>query len=228
MAKVIGDAVYLELSRRGPHEQKRFALIDQDDYERLAKTKWFACRSGKSLYATATSIRHLAKHHLQMHRYVLRAEPGQMVDHISGDTLDNRKQNLRIVTPTENARNSRRQTFPGKTSVFKGVSWSERDGRWHAQITDQGQNISLGLFDDAQNAARAYDAAALERFGEYARTNEMMRLFDGEMYIPDCSRAVEFDGLKEMPKRSIPTARTHQQRLDEKLRAEIASFQARR
>jgi hypothetical protein len=189
--KQIGDAVFVRLSQK--KAQRRYcSLVDADDFERVVKSKWYPARQGHNYYATATSLKYLPRHHARLHAFVLKVEPGQIVDHISGDTLDNRKQNLRIVTAAENARNARRQTFPGKLSRFKGVTWSHHLGRWVASITFEGRTQYLGVFNDEADAARAYDVAALENFGEHARTNEMMRLYDQpDPFVPDCGRGAK-------------------------------------
>lgn len=192
--KIIGDAAFVPLTRRKPHLPRRYALVDLEDYERITRSKWYAAQGGKNQYAHATSIKFLAKHHELMHAYILRAKPGERVDHISGDTLDNRKQNLRIIQPTGNAQNARRQTFPGKTSRFKGVCWDKREERWLASIRANGERFDLGHFDDEESAALAYDAAAAEKHGEFARTNADMRLYEQEdPFVPDCSWADVFD-----------------------------------
>lgn len=92
------------------------------------------------------------------------------VDHIDGNTFNNQKNNLRIATATQNAQNRKR--FKNNNSIFKGVS---RPGRreigWRARITINKNTITLGRFDDEISAARAYDEAARQHFGEFARLN---------------------------------------------------------
>lgn len=194
--KVLGDAVFLPLATTKKYRYRRYTLIDQEDYERIERaSEWIFAPSGLCKYARASSNRYLPNHHMRLHAFVLKAKHGEIVDHISGDGLDNRKQNLRICTPAENARNARRQTFYGKTSRFKGVSWSKYDGCWVACITLNGAQIYLGRYDEEDEAARSYDKAALEKFGEFARTNETMKLFEmPDPFVPDCSKAEEFDG----------------------------------
>lgn len=229
MVKILGDAAYVRLSRRASHEKWLHTLVDLDDFERVSASKWGAARSGKSLYATATSLARLPKHHARLHHFILRTTPGQIVDHINGDTLDNRKQNLRICTAAENAKNARRQTFVGKTSRFKGVCWSKYDGKWLARITSDGATKDLGLFDIEIDAALAYDAAAERLHGDFARINAVMKLFDGrDPFVPDCSGAVEYDsknvGLNHLRSKRALSPRNYQQRLDDRLRSEIAEY----
>lgn len=179
----IGDAVFVRLSHvagRRPY----YTLVDCDDFDRIIRSFW--CLNNG--YAVATSLKALAKHHKALHAYVIRSKPGEMVDHINGDRLDNRRQNLRIVSHAENAQNSRRPNIPGKSSRFKGVCWDRKAGIWLATITANGVTSHLGKFDAEHDAARIYDRAALKLHGEHARTNEMMRLFDmPDPFVQDCS-----------------------------------------
>ena len=101
-----------------------------------------------------------------MHRLVMGCRPREEVDHRNGDGLNNRRHNLRSTTHSLNQANRRRVT--GK-SGFKGVF--QRSGKWRAYITVAGRFISLGSFITAEEAARAYDVAAREHFGEFACTN---------------------------------------------------------
>jgi hypothetical protein len=102
-----------------------------------------------------------------LHRIILDAPKGTDVDHINGNGLDNRRCNLRLATRSQNHAN--RFKKPGTTSRFKGVRF-ERN-RWHAQIRVQYKKTYLGSFRDEIDAALAYNAAALEAFGEFARIN---------------------------------------------------------
>lgn len=110
---------------------------------------------------------------LSMHRLVVGAEPGQQVDHVNRDGLDNRRANLRLATNGQNRANSRSASASGYKGVYrvpnKGVY--RTTDKWRAQIRAGGRIIHLGYFGDAETAARAYDAAAREYFGEFARGN---------------------------------------------------------
>lgn len=113
-----------------------------------------------------------------MHRVLLAAGPGQEVDHINGDRLDNRRANLRLCSRVENARNrqptrrARRSGVPH--SEFKGVRWDpsgKRVARWRASIRFDGRQQTLGRFVSEVDAAKAYDAAAAKAYGAFARLN---------------------------------------------------------
>lgn len=108
-----------------------------------------------------------------LHRVLLSARHGQMVDHENGDTLDNRRGNIRLATATQNGRNKVVQR--NNSSGFKGVS---RVGeRWHAYVCVGRKQTHLGIFDTREAAAVAYNVAAARLFGEFARLNDV---FSGE------------------------------------------------
>jgi hypothetical protein len=104
-----------------------------------------------------------------LHRLLLGAAPGEICDHINGDTLDNRLRNLRICTNAENLRNTQRRAPHG--SKFKGVTRIKGTDKWRAQIMKDGKKFNLGCFLSEEFAAKVYDAAARELFGEFARCN---------------------------------------------------------
>jgi hypothetical protein len=97
------------------------------------------------------------------------AWPVEMLDHIDGNTSNNRLSNLRGATYAENNRNVR--SADGSTSEYLGVFWSKSESRWVAAIKPQRRKITLGRFKDECDAARAYDAAARVHFGTFARLN---------------------------------------------------------
>lgn len=105
------------------------------------------------------------------HREVMNCPKGMYVDHINGDTLDNRRENLRICTMRGNARNM--SSHKDSTCEFKGVSWDSSRNRWVAQIWDGKRQRHLGRHRDKLSAARRYDSAAKEVFGEYAKLNNI-------------------------------------------------------
>jgi hypothetical protein len=106
-----------------------------------------------------------------MHREIMGAAEGQVVDHINHDGLDNRRCNLRVCSHAENVRNQRGQR--GRSSGYKGVSRDRRLGKWRAQIWHNGKHTYLGLFESEAAAARAYNAKARDLFGAFAYLNEV-------------------------------------------------------
>lgn len=146
-----------------PLSRGLLALVDDADYERvIAAGPWSARPSGQTVYAQ----RRHGRTTQQMHAF-LTGWPN--VDHHNGDGLDNQRTNLRETTHAQNMANKR--LYKNSTTGFKGVTQRKRDGRYQAQIQAGGHHRHLGYHDTAEAAARAYDAAACELFGEFARLN---------------------------------------------------------
>lgn len=101
------------------------------------------------------------------------ATKGEIVDHCNHDTLNNRRENLRLCTVAQNTANQRKSIR--NTSGFKGVSWDRQNRQWEAKVCINGHRIFLGRFADLIEAARAYDAGAIKYFGEFAYTNFPMK-----------------------------------------------------
>jgi hypothetical protein len=98
--------------------------------------------------------------------------PPHEIDHINGDRSDNRIANLRPATHRENCKNMSRMTGQRlNTSGLKGVFWDKRRKRWRASITADSRTHFVGRFDTREEAARAYDAAAIQRHGQFAKLN---------------------------------------------------------
>lgn len=143
------------------------ALVDDADLPLvLSFGSWSAMPRNRTYYARRTVRREGGGSSQYMHRVLV---DWPRVDHINGDGLDNRRCNLRPATHADNMRNARLRV--DNSSGFKGVTASKRAGRWAAAIHVNGRRLHLGSFEDAQDAARAYDAAALTYFGEFARLN---------------------------------------------------------
>ena len=96
---------------------------------------------------------------------------GLFVDHINHNGLDNRKDNLRFVTRTQNGQN--RRPNRNSTSAYKGVTWFKPTNKWCARIKDKNKRIFLGHFTCEHEAALAYNKKAKELFGEYVLLNEV-------------------------------------------------------
>lgn len=135
--------------------------IDPQDEHFLQEFRWNLSSHGY-LRSTGSSKRYL-------HRLIMCAPRGTQVDHINGDKLDNRRENLRLCPGVENHFN-RPKVFGTKHGheKYKGI-YRRNNGKWEARINKQ----YLGTFGCAEDAARAYNAAALSRFGEFARLNEV-------------------------------------------------------
>ena len=151
--------------------QGKYAIVDDEYFDRLNGFKWCAHKNRKTYYAVRNSKRQKGRRtFICMHREILglKTSDGKDTDHINGNGLDNRRVNLRPCTPSQNQHN--RRSFCG-TSKYKGVSWHKRDKKWQAYIRLNGKLIHLGLFDSEIEAARAYDIKAKELFGEFAHLN---------------------------------------------------------
>jgi len=102
--------------------------------------------------------------------------PGFLVDHINGNRLDNRKSNLRFVTNQQNIFNSQKRQLiisGGNPSKYKGVTWMTDRNKWRSRITLDGREFHLGVFESEQEAALAYNKAAIKFYGEYANLNKI-------------------------------------------------------
>lgn len=182
------------------------AIVDAADYLALSAYKWRVSGSKKTAdgrQRTYYAVRFAGPHHhrgdkrplLWMHRAILGLPGGQHpeVDHINGNGLDNRRCNLRAATTPQNAAN----TYPpsNNKSGYKGVSLITVHGVWVANIRVNGQPVHLGRFLTAEDAARAYDAVALQHYGEFARLNLPLAVGD------------------QLPQRGDRTHRLHPERL---------------
>lgn len=146
---------------RGKRGNGLVSIIDDDYFESISKTKWYLSTDG---YA----CNRLGKF---MHNYIHKRTVGMHTDHINGNKLDNRKKNLRTVTPSQNAVNSKIQK--NNKSGYKGVSWKKRKNRksgiWSSYIRVNGKYIFIGEFHKKTDAINAFRTSALKYHGEYYR-----------------------------------------------------------
>jgi hypothetical protein len=148
-----------------PLTKDHWTLVDNEDYATLASWSWYFNNG----YAVRDVRINGVRKSLKMHRVLVAAPDNLEVDHISGDKLDNRRSNLRIVDHAQNMRNVRRHV--DNRSGVKGVRWHTKTGMWQARIMVSGKTHYLGYFASVEEAGYAYDAAARELHGTYARTN---------------------------------------------------------
>lgn len=149
-----------------------FTKVDDEDFEKFAIYRWYADKSQNGFRPRRTKRIAGRVTGIFLYREIMAAKPGQHVDHINGDTLDNQRGNLRICTPGENIRNQK--LHKNNTSGYKGLAKNEKRKHkrpWRATITINRKPVFLGNFATKEEAARAYDAKAKELHGEYASLN---------------------------------------------------------
>jgi hypothetical protein len=156
-----------------PLTQGKFTLVDDEDYEELSKYKWFAMkkvlRKGLVFYAARNAPANSVSHErglLWMHRVIMNTPDGFDTDHINGDRLDNRRENLRICTHIENMQNQGKRE--NNTSGYKGVTFHKREKKWRAQVQMQGKRKTVGSYTSKEEAYLAYCEAAKKYHGDFA------------------------------------------------------------
>jgi hypothetical protein len=160
------------------------AVVDDADYEELTKFSWYAKETKWGTYAERSFPRKpgVRRTNITMHRQLLglKSGDGKYADHVDGNTLDNRRSNLRVCTNAQNAAN----VGPRKGKRFKGVDWYEPSCKWRAYIRVNYKRSYLGLYDTPEEAAKAYDSAALAAWGEFAQLNFPMNDPRAVAYLP--------------------------------------------
>lgn len=142
------------------------AIVDVSDYEWLMQWKWRAIQGNSTMYAVRRSKGRL----IFMHREIMGVtDPETLIDHADRDGLNNRRCNIRVATRAENMRN--RIMCCNNKSGYKGVNWSKAHKKWIARIGVDNKRRFLGHFESAESAAHAYDRAARELHGKFARLN---------------------------------------------------------
>lgn len=152
-----------------PLTQGKFATVDDCDYDRVMRWKWFAVYVNGKWYAARKVTVDGRQCTVFMHRFLLGAEGKTLGDHKDGNGLNNTRENLRPATRAQNMANSGR--LARNTSGYRGVTWCKRLGKWRAAIGVNYGKLSLGTHASITDAARAYDAKAIELFGDFARLN---------------------------------------------------------
>lgn len=150
--------------------QGKVALVDDDNYEWLMRgRKWGAYKSGYTYYAQRGVVVDGRKTVEQMHRLILSAPKGTLVDHEDRNGLNNQRRNIRLVSFSGNRANSRLNS--NNTSGYRGVCWSKKLKNWGAYIKYKQTETCLGSFKTKEEAAKAYDKAASMLFGDLASLN---------------------------------------------------------
>jgi len=158
---------YIELT------QGQRAMVDDEDYEGLNQHRWYAYFNPctQSFYARRNVYADGIGTTILMHRVILGAKKGEVVDHIDHVTLDNTKGNIRTCTHSQNGCNTRLSSY--NSSGFKGVALAPRSTRYRAYITLNKKQMHLGVFDCKIEAAKVYNLASRMYHGEFSLINSM-------------------------------------------------------
>lgn len=146
------------------------ALIDKIDEDIVCQFKWSALETGNLVYGFRQYKTASGKWtSLLLHRFILKASAGTIVDHVDRNGLNNTRANLRITDTRGNARNSSKRCH--NTSGYIGVSWNKQKNKWHARYFLDGSSRHVGFFHDPVEAALARDAAVRRMYGDFAVLN---------------------------------------------------------
>jgi hypothetical protein len=157
--------------RKIPLGEGRFTIVEPRDFYWLNNFHWTITGDGEHIYAVRNIINARGKTMIiRLHREIMNAPKGLLVDHKNSDTLDNRRANLRLATHSQNQFN-KRKTKTKASSQYVGVHFDKSRGQWGARIKHGNKSIWLGRFDSEIDAAKAYDEAAKKYHGEFARLN---------------------------------------------------------
>ena len=163
----VGEVAYVPLT------QGYEAIIDAVDIEKVTGRNWYAIRDHRSARVSAATsvVADGKKQTIYMHRVVLPADD-LMVDHANGEALDNRRANLRVATPSQNTANC--HAHIKNKSGMKGIWYDAKRGVFVANIGVGGKKKHIGRYQTADEAANAYDLAAIKFFGEFAKVNRAL------------------------------------------------------
>lgn len=171
---------YIEMTNGG------VAMVNEDVYQFMNQFKWY--RSSEGYPTMSRTGNGGIKHSVKMHHLVLGMEPGRtaVVDHINFVKMDNRRENLRICTQSQNSKH-----IPGwrnkKSSIYKGVFPRIGGKKWRVIVCCDKKRYSVGDFNSETEAAMAYNDAALKLFGEFAHLNDLKKagepILTGENHV---------------------------------------------
>ena len=147
------------------------AIIDAEDWPRVSQYKWYITyrTPTKNIFCSVRATTKVDGYNIKLHRFILNVKLGQMVDHIDGNPLNNRRNNIRICTCSENGMNRKKNVG----TRYKGIKklTGKRKKYFGARIQKQGTHYFLGCFATEKEAAKAYDEKAIQLFGKFARLN---------------------------------------------------------
>ena len=160
--RIKGDIAYITLTKG--YE----AVIDASDVHLVEENNWCVLVGNGCVYATRLRLISGKRQHFYMHRRIMGEPLGLQIDHIDRNGLNNRRENLRCATASQNQQNACRQI--NNTSGFKGVSWHNASRKWMARIMMDGHQHHLGIYDTPEAAHAAYREASARMHGEFGRT----------------------------------------------------------
>jgi hypothetical protein len=153
-------------------EGGKVTIVSEEDYEYLKQFSWRLESSGYVVTFDKEKYKNTKKlGYLYMHRMINKTPNELFTDHINGNRLDNRRENLRTVTKSQNMLN--KGTPRHNKSGYKGVYCHKQNNKWRASISIYGKQTHIGYFESKEDAARAYNEMALKYHGEYAFLNEV-------------------------------------------------------
>lgn len=150
---------------------KYFAMVDDEDFERVNKISWAAHKHKNTYYAVRNyHVKStLSSQTILMHRFILNPQKGQDVDHIDRNGLNNQRKNIRPCTRSENMFNRKKRN--NVSSSYKGVCFDSKRNKWTAELTVNKKRYRIGRFKTEENAAIAYNIFAEKHHGEFALLN---------------------------------------------------------
>lgn len=165
-----------------PLTNGQVSIVDIAYYDSLIKHSWYAlyCPSSGTYYAERRAGK---SGHLGMHRQILNAPEGIDVDHADNNPLNNRRYNLRLATTVQNCSN--RKVNKNSLSGYRGVTIHSQSGKWQAKIQVNGKKKWIGFFATAEDAARAWNAVAIESYGAFAWLNTI------PIHSPSCEESLD-------------------------------------
>lgn len=144
----------------------KYAKVDDCDFDALNKFNWSLMGHG---YASRVEIVNGKRHNIHMHRVIMGTPEGMDTDHINMDRIDNQRHNLRICTRSENIMNQPK--YKKGNSIFRGVHFNKKSGKWVATAHKQRKVFNLGYFKTPEEAARVYNKKVLELYGSFSKVN---------------------------------------------------------
>ncbi len=142
-------------------QSDKFTLIDNNDFDRINKSRWHIANGYAEAWINGQKI--------YLHRFLTTCPKEKEVDHINGNKLDNRRENLRICTHSENMHNNFKLIT--NKSGFKGVSWNKKYNKWESRIFFKNKQLFIGFFKNKLHATMAYDLWAKELYKDFAQLN---------------------------------------------------------